>query len=88
MEGGLSSLLYLYRGVVMNKYKDYIARTQEERILLDILYYLEKIANNYQATDIYDDAQIVEEKIIDEIIKDVKKNTKSKSKSKKKKGDE
>lgn len=88
MEGGLSSLLYLYRGVVMDKYKDYVARTQEERILLDILYSLEKIANNYQATDIYDDAQIVEEKIIDEIIKDVKKNTKSKSKSKKKKGDE
>lgn len=73
----------------MDKYKDYVARTQEERILLDMLCAIEKIAHQNDVNEMFDDTQLIEQKVVEEIIKDVKNETKQSQKRgrKKKEGD-
>lgn len=55
----------------MDKYKDYDARLQSDRIQLDILYTLDKILEELKSK--YNDEQIVSDKDVKEIKKEIAK---------------
>jgi hypothetical protein len=63
----------------MEKYKDYIARTQQDRIALDTLFALEKILVILENPDKpvqYNDEQIVAQEVVEQIKTEVKKTRK------------
>ena len=68
----------------MNKYKDYDARLQSNRIQLDILYTLDKILEELKSK--YNDEQIVSDKDVKEIKKEIA-EVKPEKKSHKRGGD-
>jgi hypothetical protein len=65
----------------MNKYKDYIARTQQDRIMLDILIALEEIQKTLKCVPKYNDEQIVTNTIIEQINEEVTSKRKRTKKS-------
>ena len=68
----------------MDKYKDYDARLQSDRIQLDILYTLDKILEELKSK--YNDEQIVSDKDVKEIKKEIA-EAKPEKKSRKRGGD-
>ncbi len=68
----------------MDKYKDYDARLQSDRIQLDILYTLDKILEELKSK--YNDEQIVSDKDVKEIKKEIA-EVKPEKKSRKRGGD-
>lgn len=66
----------------MDRYKDYIARTQQDRIQLDTLYALEKILiilDNPDKPVKYNDEQIVPDKTVEKIVETTQKKTRKKN---------